>query len=164
LSRSQFANEVYDPNEIYTGPATDKEGHSSNMRCAIPTPWAGAVSEVVNSPEWPEIKSSQDFIRDAIYHRLHWTSEQKNRGNLRYVSNLQALSEASAILARHREFQSAYELFDEESEESLRQALLTNDADILMSLIEDLSTSVPRFPEPYRTSLSNKLDQWKRRA
>ena len=60
----------YNPNAYYTQ-ASDKKGHSAKMGVKIPVTIAGEVGVVVSSDKIPEYRTVQDFIRDAIIHRLH---------------------------------------------------------------------------------------------
>lgn len=164
MPRESFISDAYDPDEIYTGPASSDDGHSSNLRCSIPTEWAGAIADIVNSPEWPEIKSVQSFVRDAIHHRMHWADQQKDRGKIESVRNLQALEAMSATLTRHEEYRMAFDRFLARMEDSLKAALLADDAEVILALLEDMSDSIPKFPEPHRTKLTETLDRWKRRV
>lgn len=64
----------YDIAEFYTK-ATDGRGHSDNMRVRVKPEIAGEIAAVVSSGRIPDYTTPQDFIRDAIVHRLRWLSE-----------------------------------------------------------------------------------------
>ena len=64
----------YSPDEFYTH-ATDKKGHCVSIRTAVPPTAASAVDAYVASPLFPSYKTSQDVMRDALFHRLQWLED-----------------------------------------------------------------------------------------
>ena len=60
----------YNPNGFYTQ-ASDGKGHSGKLTVKIPVNVAGEIANVYQSGKIPEIRNAQDFVRDAIIHRLH---------------------------------------------------------------------------------------------
>lgn len=64
----------YDIAEFYTK-ATDGRGHSDNLRVRVKPEVAGEIAATVASGRIPDYTTPQDFIRDAIVHRLRWLAE-----------------------------------------------------------------------------------------
>lgn len=60
----------YGKNMFYTR-ASDKKGHTAKLTCKFPVNVAGEIASAVQSGKIPDYKTSQDFIRDAVIHRLH---------------------------------------------------------------------------------------------
>ena len=61
----------YSPDANYTQ-ASDKQGHSAKLTVKLPVNVAGEVAAAVQSGKISDYKTAQDFIRDAVIHRLHY--------------------------------------------------------------------------------------------
>lgn len=166
MAREDFTAESsdYDINQVYTGSASDDNGHSVNLRCNIPTHWAASITELVNSVDWPEINSTQAFVRDAIYHRMHWASEQTDRTRIESVRKLRAIELMKQAIARHSFIRRAYEQMMEEMQETFRSASVHSDREVLLALIEEVEVAIKEFPEAMQDKLHDELDYWKRRS
>lgn len=57
--------------------ATDKRGHHTTMRFALPVDMAQTISQIVEKGYFP-YRTKEDVIRDALYHRLRWLEENKS--------------------------------------------------------------------------------------
>lgn len=64
----------YSVDKYYTR-ATDNKGHGSTLYARMLTDVAEQIAKIVQSNVIPEYKTHQDFIRDAIYHRLRYLSD-----------------------------------------------------------------------------------------
>lgn len=64
----------YSPEKFYTH-ATDAKGHLSQMRVAFPPQIANEISKYVASGKYPDYRTAQDVIRDAVFHRLKWLTD-----------------------------------------------------------------------------------------
>lgn len=166
VAREDFKAETtdYDVNQIYIGKATDDNGHSTNLRCNLPTHWSATILELINSPQWPEYNSMQSFIRDAVHHRMNWAGEQTDRGRIESVQRLRAIENMKQAIARHTYFQAAYEQMMEEMQETFRAASVHHDREVLMALASEVETAIKDFPEPMQAKLHDELDYWKRRT
>lgn len=164
MARDDFRNDRYDPNEVYSGGAKDHQGHSTNIRCHIPDPWTAAIAEVINSPDWPEYRTPQDFYRDAIYHRMKWASRQESRSGSERVRTLMALIQGQAALDYATLIREASHSFIENARKTLSQLL--GDGNILgvRETIKELEASLDDLGEPYRSSLRTEIESWERRA
>ncbi len=61
----------YSPDKFYIK-ATDDHGHSELVHLKVPPGVLSAIAQIVQSRAIPEYRTSQDLIRDAIIHRLHY--------------------------------------------------------------------------------------------
>ena len=146
VARDEFKSHdptEYNIDDIWRGSA-DKQGHSAYVRVPVPKHWAGQMNAITQSDLF-EYKSQQDFVRDAIYHRLHWAGDvmrdQKFLARLG-VDKLQArlehymietegfkqftgrLDEASMMAQNtgdSREFATILDLMRDEAAETLRE-------------------------------------------
>ena len=62
--------------ERFVTHATDSRGHSESVRVNMPQGWLAIIAQVVGIDEIPAYRSSADFIRDAIWHRLEYVSSR----------------------------------------------------------------------------------------
>ncbi len=60
----------YNPDMFYTQ-ASDKKGHTAKITVQFPVNVAGEIASVTQSGKIPDYKTAQDFVRDAVIHRLH---------------------------------------------------------------------------------------------
>lgn len=60
----------YDEKKFYTY-TEDKKGHSAKIALVVPKNIAGVVQKIVGSNRVPELRSTQDFYRSAIFHYAH---------------------------------------------------------------------------------------------
>lgn len=166
MAREDFKAETtdYDVNTIYVGKATDDNGHSTNLRCNLPTHWAASILDLINSPEWPEYNSMQAFIRDAVHHRMNWAADQTDRGHIESVQRLRAIENMKQAIARHTHFQAAYEEMMEEVQDTFRAASVHHDREVLVSLASEVEVAIKDFPDPLQAKLHDELDYWKRRT
>ncbi len=51
--------------------ASDKKGHTAKITVQFPVNVAGEIASAIQSGKIPEYKTAQDFVRDAVIHRLH---------------------------------------------------------------------------------------------
>jgi hypothetical protein len=66
----------YDPDRIYSQ-SVDAKGHSALLHVRV-KPWiASKISELIAARKL-DYKTPQDFVRDALVHRLHYWLQEKN--------------------------------------------------------------------------------------
>lgn len=163
MGRDSFSQDLYDQDDVYTGPAKDDKGHSHNIRCHIPPDWVSAIAEFINSPDWPEYKTPQDFYRDAIYHRMRWASKQPDRGRNERVRTLMAMASIQAALGHKTMIRAESQKLLEEARQAF--ASLAGDGNLIAvrELIKDLEYSLTDIEEPYRSQLAHEIETWERR-
>jgi len=74
----------YDQAKFYQA-ATDKRGHSKSVRFSLPPDQMYRLAVLVANDKTP-YQTTQDFIRDAIVHRLHWI--ENNLPDMEPVANV----------------------------------------------------------------------------
>jgi len=65
--------EEYDPGKFYTK-ATDKRGHSKQIRFSLPPDVAYQVGNLVADKRYPYL-NTHELVRDALIHRLHFLTQ-----------------------------------------------------------------------------------------
>ena len=71
----------YDPARIYTR-STNKFDHSTPLTVGFPREVLALVGKIVSSGVWGEYRSNQDFVRDAVVHRLQTMMDTRLRQHL----------------------------------------------------------------------------------
>lgn len=165
MAHGDFAAESggYDPDEIITI-SQDTNGHSTNLRVHVPTTWRAMMEPIIQSDQWPEYGSVQAIFRDALYHRLHWISEQKVRTQFpevaravvrdRYRKRLEA---DVALEAEAREFRQTID-------RTLSEMLQREEYEAVQSLAEDMLEDIDSFRGPEQEKLTNQLHTYLERA
>lgn len=163
MARADFAD-GYSIDDIYAGGSKDEQGHSSNLRCHVPDSWLGALAELVASKEWPEYKTVQHIIRDAVYHRIKWASNQSDRGRLPGVKLAIVMAEQEERLDGQTRMRNNYKRLREKIELTFREALAEREGMVVREIISDFMDQLEEFPEPYQSRLLDDLLYWQKRA
>ena len=76
--------------------SVDKRGHSSHLRVAITPSMGEMIGQLIAAKKVAEYKTPQDVVRDALYHRLQWLSEQEiiEDDDLLFLYRMEAEAEA----------------------------------------------------------------------
>ena len=82
-------NDGYSRERFYTH-STDKHGHKTTVRASVPPELLRQISKIVASGVIPEYGTAGDFVRDAVFHRLHEIGEKLNDGDILRDVTLQA--------------------------------------------------------------------------
>lgn len=64
----------YSPDKFVTT-ASDEKGHSERIRINLRTDLMPTIGQIVASGQFEAYRSSHDFIRDAVYHRLQYVAD-----------------------------------------------------------------------------------------
>lgn len=166
LPRNDFTNSRYDYNEIYSGSSKDERGSSSNLRCKIPDSWAAQISRLAYDSEWPEYDTPQGFIRDAIYHRLHWVSQQRESGREMIATNIAQLMTTHQMqedLLLDSKMRGGFQEMKKTIEARFTEMLADGDIAALRSFIVDFESRIDMFREPYQSQLKRELKIWEGR-
>jgi hypothetical protein len=150
----------YSPDDIVTS-SQDDHGHSAHLRVHVPKYWASMLEFLTHSPWWPEYRSSQDVLRDAIYHRLHWVDQQHGREQFPHVQEALARERLLARLradeadAAHREEMLA------DIERSLSRNLAEGDVEAARKTIEEAEGLMADLPQPFASRFSASVREWR---
>lgn len=97
----------YDPDEFYTR-ATNNHDHSERITARVRPDEYATVQAIIQSGQIPELKSDQDFTRDARIHRLQYLTESYLTGPIRERTELllarmeqDAIAEAARAESEH---------------------------------------------------------------
>lgn len=164
MARDEYDEDAYSVDDIYTGGAKDDQGHSTNLRVRVPDHWMPIIQSVVQHPDWPEYRrSDQAFIRDAIWHRLQWAQHRTDRGQDPRVRGLVLAAQKEQRLAQHEAQRSAYKSLLEGLQATMKNALADGDRLSMATLLEDMRHEGESFDEPFRSALLNECDYWEKR-
>lgn len=75
------SNGGYSPDKFYTASRNTK-GFTSTLRMNVPPEVVAWIGQIVQSGAIPEIRTREDFFRDALIHELHRTQEFIDNGVL----------------------------------------------------------------------------------
>lgn len=163
MARDTFHDDGYDSDIIYSDGAKDHQGHSTNIRCHIPDHWVSIIAAIVNSDQWPEYRTPQDFYRDAIFHRWHWAARQGNRRLDPRVRTLMAIANGEAALNHANTVRTSSQLFVENARATLSSLVADGNHQAVRLTIKELEASLDDLEEPWRGQLENELSTWERR-
>jgi hypothetical protein len=147
----------YDPDKLYTR-GVDSRGHSAIVHLRVLPDVVSQIEKVVQSRALP-YQTTQDVIRDAIVHRLHYLRQRLRRNNVDIAY--------ARILNLHR----VLEEEDRKQEQDALLGRLTNIVNNHLSrgemgraaaaqLVEDFISDAESLPESYwRSQLLAELRQ-----
>jgi len=156
VARENF--KTHDPSEykiddVWRG-SSDKQGHSSYIRTPVPKHWSGQINAIVQSGRF-DYKSQQDFIRDAVYHRLHWAG--KVIKDDKFLARL-SVDKLQAHLEHYTVEMEGYREFETKLDEAAAMAQHAGDSREFASLIDILKDEADTtLREPFRSEAMAKL-------
>lgn len=108
----------YDENKFYTF-SQDKFGHSARIEVTVPKMIAGEIAGIVDSGAIPELRTAQDFYRNAVRHQAYRTGKMLADDTLVAVSHqmttLDRIATSQAAATEYDELESrTRDLLDEE--------------------------------------------------
>lgn len=129
--------------------AADRRGHSQPIQARMDTEIVGSLAELIASRLIPDYGTVSDFIRDAIYHRLHYWQEKIAQGWSPRLSAAMALME---IDARHNTLMSHRKVIDD-ANTLLTRAVQEADLDMLGDAISFTRLAGQEFGQPWKERL-----------
>lgn len=165
MAHNEFASESggYDPDEIMTR-SQDHNGHSTNQRVYIPPTWKAMMENIKDSDQWPEYRGFQDIVRDALYHRLHWITAQKNRGQYPEVQSAMVRERYRKRLEADIQYEASVREFKETIDRSLSEMLQREEYDAVLSYVDDMLQDMDHFKGREQEKLINLLHTYQERA
>lgn len=112
------SDDWYNEDKFYTF-SQDKHGHSAKVDVTIPKMVAGEVAGIIDSGSIPELRTPQDFYRNAIRHQAYRTGKLLREGGLvdaaHQMTVLDRVATQQAIATEYLELEARIvDLLDEE--------------------------------------------------
>lgn len=143
----------YSIDDVWRGSA-DKQGHSAYVRVPVPKHWSGQMIAIVQSGDF-DYKSQQDFVRDAIYHRLHWAGSVMRDG--KFLARL-GVDKLQAHLEHYMVEAEGFKEFTTRLDEAAAMAQNAGDSREFATLIDVMRDEADAtLREPFRTEAMAKL-------
>ena len=139
----------YDAGRVYRR-STDDNGNKTSLTVTVPATLAARIAVVVASRQIPAYRTGADFLRDAVYHRLHWIEQMIADGGVSNEIRLEiGLAEIDAVRSEMETMAQTLETY----RALLRGAVKQGDRDALTTALDHLDETLPTLREPYRSGL-----------
>lgn len=149
--------EWYDPKKFFTA-TEDRNGHSAQIKTWVPKNLAGQVARIVNSGMIPELRSSSDFFRDAIFHRSKQVAKWLDDGELLNEVDLHMmLADELAIAQQQKDVDALVSAM----KSNLSAAMGRGDYEWLETYIEDREVKGAAIPPQLRDPYDSVLKEYK---
>jgi hypothetical protein len=144
--------------KFYTA-ATDSHHHSTHITIGLPPHVVAQIGQIVQSKRIPAFKIDQDFIRDAISHRLKFVSD--HFGELLSEEEKRAFNRSLAVAEIERNASMARELSAaiEKLSTNMKDAAEANDLVTLKKHLLSGKDILANCGEPYYSRLKTVLDE-----
>jgi len=149
----------YSEDRFYTF-AKDNQGHSTQINTRFADYIVAAIAEIVQSKEIPEYATAQDFIRDSVYHRIHWTSKNRYRKLSRLLPVMASIQESE------RQIEEVKKLNDmvEKIKKGCEALYSVPDFEALKEFIDRQKEHVEEIREPYRGKALKILNEYEQKV
>jgi hypothetical protein len=156
----EFQNRGYDIDGFFTR-STGANGAPGEVKYMKFSPSIlSAVANIVYSRQFPSYRNDQDFIRDAVVHRVRYINQKLADGETEDIINTHVklsriearqlqMAEMSRILSLH--------------EEAMRTAIDTGDMEFLQELIDDAESDLGDLRSVYRRKLEALIEKYRER-
>lgn len=148
---------AYSIDKFYTQ-STDKRGHTEHIRVGLPPGLLAKVQELVQGSQFPDYRTSQDIVRDAVYHRLHYLADQNDLPDLRHIIEQEIrMVERQALIASIERQEDAIELVGE----LLSKASRVGDFLALEKALLDAEKDLDTMIDPYKQQMVNLIRKYR---
>lgn len=149
----------YDPARVYTR-STNKFDHSTPLTVGFPREVLALVGKIVSSGVWGEYRSNQDFVRDAVVHRLQARARDLEDQTFEYrlmIERVQCILDqrAADMRALDKMAESLEELGDRAAEDG-------NWAN-LREVIRQTEILADQIGGPWGARMDRQMDAWRAR-
>lgn len=145
----------YRRDNFYTR-SVDSKGHKETFHVPAPPAIFGQVGEMVAQRLIPAYRSPQDFVRDAIVHRLRDIAEMTENGTLNRVISLEIIRcQQEQMMIEMQEFQKVLDI----SEQVMEQAAKSEDVGMLEQAIAYGKEQAEEIREPYKGRLLKGIEK-----
>lgn len=139
----------YSLDSFYTR-STNKHDHSAEGKFRLPPHIQAAVAQIVDSKQFPQLRSIQDFYRDSVIHRLHHLNETIQDGRLEKQLSLEM--RACRVAEKQKEVEELKQTVDNHTN-NLELALSMRDSEAISDSLALLEDDLPNIRNPYRAML-----------
>lgn len=162
----------YDPSKFYTRATDVVHGHADSMRLRLPPDVLSQVGDLINLRDdtgkrkvFPDYKSVQDFVRDAIVHHLHNRTEQAgDRDLIEQTTEVLKRMAFEDFTRRMKEDVDLWKRVFEEARTAL-VGLLQDEAWAQMWVcIREIQHYADEHPDPYRTRFKEMIKEFRERV
>lgn len=156
-TRAGLAEDNYDPSHFYIK-STDGRGHGEKMSLTVPPEILGRIQAMIETRKFP-YRTTHDFIRDAVLHRLHQLNDVTLDPVLGEFLNQQRLAH---VLEQQQLMVQQAKAIVEQSREHFQQCWNAGDMQMLVDGILAAWQTLDGLREPYRSELRRIIAGWER--
>ena len=149
----------YDPARIYTR-STNKFDHSTPLTVGFPREVLALVGKIVSSGVWGEYRSNQDFVRDAVVHRLQTMAAQLGDKTFEYRLMIERVQ---CILDQRAADMRALDKMAESLEEIGDRAAEDGNWANLREIIRQTEILADQIGGPWGVRMDRQMDAWRAR-
>lgn len=149
----------YDPARIYTR-STNKFDHSTPLTVGFPREVLALVGKIVSSGVWGEYRSNQDFVRDAVVHRLQTMAGQLEDETFEYRLMIERVQ---CILDQRAADMRALDKMAESLEEIGDRAADDGNWANLREIIRQTEILADQIGGPWGVRMDRQMDAWRAR-
>lgn len=152
----------YDRAEFYTK-TVDERGHKETFHTPVTPALHGRVGALVASKEIPKYKTVHAFIRNAIYHQLHYDTERLANPAFRlqmrnWLEREMMQSKREEKLATITQMESAIEA----AKALFEKCVSTMYWEGLREGLQEVEEELAMLPEPFKGRMSEVVDHYKK--
>jgi hypothetical protein len=147
----------YSPARFYTR-STNQFDHSQTVQTGFPREVMALVSKIVHAGVVPEYRSNQDFIRDAVVHRLHQIATFLDDPAMDYTLTIERVQ---CILDQRAADIAALDRMAESIEDLAGRALTDQNWANLREVIRQAETLADQIAGPWGARMDRQVAQWR---
>lgn len=141
----------YRVEEEYTR-STNRKGFGETLHVKVPPEIAGEIAAIVASRKIGALRTTQDFVRSAIVHRLHWMAGELDDGQTHRIVQAEiAMCRTERYLEEMKSLENNLSKFKEAAE----VACQNNDFAMLVGLVMEARETARHIRDPYATRLED---------
>lgn len=146
----------YDPKNFYTA-SENKKGFSNTVKFAIPKGILGQIQRIINSGFVPEYRSSSDFMRDAVMHRLKQVAAWIDDGELEAQVELTMMIFREEQIAQQK---ADVEILMARVRQNFEDAMERGDYNWVRDHLIERAEEADSIPEQHRSKFLNVLAEY----
>ena len=148
----------YGPEKLYTK-GTDGRGNSHEVRVRMPPTVVGQIQSMVEQRLIPEYKTSADFVRDAVIHRLKWLEENSLAENSDTARRMRGVVASAELQRLADEMRDADEQVDM-AKQNLKAAHKTGNERMLRRAVEHCWDIAEGLEEPWKSRVEEEIREY----